>query len=327
MEQNPINNNTSSKPTVNNPNDHSLGNIEGSSRWLILWAGLVIAVPAILIYLYAVSPFHFSIAQFELKKLPTQTLDEIVDDSSSFAASTNMPVETFLTQDTQQVVANDSQRAKTMIAGGFQFQSSLVPFHMPIFTDSTKHRILLIGDSEAGGLRYPLNDYCLANGHKFVACVEWYSATVFNFAKADTISQIIRKYKPTYIFIVMGLNELFARDLKARSNAAKLLAKKLEGIPYTWIGPANWAEDNGINEVFAKAADQGTFFPTKTLMLPRAEDGRHPNNKGYRIWMDSLATWMTHSAKWRIPMNPPTKRARPLRASIITINAAKYRGY
>jgi len=327
VEHNPINTSNQTKPKQDRHNDHSLGNIEGSSRWLILWAGIVIALPALLIFLYSVSPFQFSIAQFELKKLPSESLEEIINDSTKAELAGNKPVETFLTQDTQHLALNDSQRAKTMIAGGFAFQSSLVPFHMPIFTDSTKHRILLIGDSEAGGLRYPLNDYCLANGHKFVACVEWYSATVFNFAKADTITQIIRKYKPTYIFIVMGLNELFARDLKARSSAAKLLAKKLEGIPYTWIGPANWAEDNGINDVFAKAADPGTFYPTKTLELPRADDGRHPNNKGYRIWMDSLATWITHTAKWRIPMNPPSKRARPLRANIITINAAKYRGY
>jgi lysophospholipase L1-like esterase len=203
----------------------------------------------------------------------------------------------------------------------------LPPYELPVFADTTKHRILLIGDSESGGLRYPLNDYCLSNGHKIVLSLEWYSATTFNFGRSDTIQKIIAKYKPTYIFLVFGLNELYARDLKARKIAANQLAKKLRGIPYAWIGPANWDEDHGINKVFQSSADSATYFLTKKLTLTRAGDGRHPDVQGYRVWMDSIAGWLQTSARYKMAMKPPRKRGRPFRAPIITINAAKYRGY
>lgn len=204
---------------------------------------------------------------------------------------------------------------------------TLPTYELPVFADTTKHRILLIGDSESGGLRYPLNDYCLANGHKLILSLEWYSATVFNFGRSDTIDKIIARFKPTYIFLVFGLNELYARDLKARKIAGNLLAKKLRNIPYAWIGPANWDEDYGINKVFKSSADSGTFFLTKNLTLTRADDGRHPDVQGYRVWMDSVANWLQTSAKYKMAMKPPRKRGRPFRSAIITLNAAKYRGY
>jgi lysophospholipase L1-like esterase len=185
----------------------------------------------------------------------------------------------------------------------------------------------LIGDSEIGGLRYSINDYCRENGHKIVLAVEWNSATTFNFGRSDTIDKIIAKYKPSYIFMAFGLNELYARDLKARKIAANKLAEKLKGIPYAWIGPANWDEDFGINKVFESSAESGTYFMSKNLTLSRSKDGRHPDNKGYRAWMDSIATWVQTSAKYKLKMKVPKKRARPYLSPVIIINAAKYRGY
>jgi hypothetical protein len=43
--------------------------------------------------------------------------------------------------------------------------------------------------------------------------------------------------------------------------------------------------------------------------------------------MDSIAGWLQTSARYKMAMKPPLKRGRPFRAHIITINAAKYRGY
>ena len=105
---------------------------------------------------------------------------------------------------------------------------------------------MLIGDSEIGGLRYSINDYCRENGHKIVLAVEWYSATTFNFGRSDTIDKIIAKYKPTYVFMVLGLNELYARDIKARKIAANQLdnaAKTVEKVKA--INPAE-AEINAL---------------------------------------------------------------------------------
>ena len=195
------------------------------------------------------------------------------------------------------------------------------------FSDTIKHRILLIGDSECGGLCFPLNDYCEQNGYKLLLTLAWNSATVFNFAFSDTINKIILKCKPSYLFIVFGLNELPARDLEQRKKAADQFAKKIGGIPYLWIGPANYMNDYGINKVFESAAETDCFFLTNNMELPRGEDGRHPSIKGYRLWMDSIAKWIKISAKYKIAMEKPIKTRYTFKSRIINLNAAKFRGY
>ena len=184
-----------------------------------------------------------------------------------------------------------------------------------------------MGDSECGGLCRQLNDYCIQNGHKLVVSFVWNSATILNFAYADTVTQIIKKYKPTYIFLVVGLNELYAKDIAKRKNAAMALAKKLEGIRYSWIGPANYVKDYGINNAFFTSALPGTFFSSKDLNLSKGSDNRHPNTAGYRMWMDTIASWVSTSAKYPLLMNEPLKRKQGIKSKIISLNASKYRGY
>ncbi len=303
----------------------NIASAKPSSPWLIVWAGLSITLPILLLYIYSCKPEAFSFAGIELKQiLGNQDIDAMLAslDEPENPSTVNQPS-----------VIRDSATSKTSTDSTLPFLSqsngafTLPAYELPVFADTTKHRILLIGDSESGGLRYPLNDYCLANGHKLILSMEWYSATVFNFGRSDTIDKIIARYRPTYVFLVFGLNELYARDLKARKIAANQVAKKMRNIPYAWIGPANWDEDFGINRVFKSSADSGTFFLTKNLKLTRAGDGRHPDVQGYRVWMDSVANWLQTSAKYKMAMKPPRKRGRPFRSSIITLNAAKYRGY
>ena len=278
------------------------------SRWLIVWAGLSIFLPLLAIYIYSCSDHTIKIGEVEIKQvLGNQDMDQLISEIDKSVKSDTIPVSK---------VALDSN--------GNVVKANYV---IPQLSDTTKHRILLIGDSEIGGLRYSINDYCRENGHKIVLAVEWYSATTFNFGRSDTIDKIIARYKPTYVFMVLGLNELYAKDLKARKIAANQLAEKLKGIPYAWIGPANWQEDFGINKVYESSAEPGAYFMSKNLTLPRSKDGRHPDNKGYRIWMDSIAAWVKTTARYKLKMNVPVKRARPYLSPVITINAAEYRGY
>ncbi len=278
------------------------------SRWLIVWAGLSILLPLLVLYIYSCSENAIQLGKVEIKQIQgNQNVEELIAQIDKTIPKKETEIIQYAL-DTNGNVIN----AKT---------------RLPIITDTSKHRILLIGDSEIGGLRYSINDYCRENGHQIVLAVEWYSATTFNFGRSDTIDKIIQQYKPTYIFLVLGLNELYAKDLKARKKAANQLAEKLKGIPYTWIGPANWDEDFGINKVYESAAEPGTYFWSKNLTLSRSKDGRHPDNKGYRMWMDSLAVWVQTTAKYKLQMRVPKKRARPYLSPVITINAAKYRGY
>lgn len=273
-----------------------------------MWAGLSILLPLLVLYIYSCSENAIQLGKVEIKQIQgNQNVEELIAQIDKTIPKKETEIIQYAL-DTNGNVIN----AKT---------------RLPIITDTSKHRILLIGDSEIGGLRYSINDYCRENGHQIVLAVEWYSATTFNFGRSDTIDKIIQQYKPTYIFLVLGLNELYAKDLKARKKAANQLAEKLKGIPYTWIGPANWDEDFGINKVYESAAEPGTYFWSKNLTLSRSKDGRHPDNKGYRMWMDSLAVWVQTTAKYKLQMRVPKKRARPYLSPVITINAAKYRGY
>jgi lysophospholipase L1-like esterase len=193
--------------------------------------------------------------------------------------------------------------------------------------DSTQHRILLLGDSEAGGIKNVLNDYCQSNGHKLVATIEWYSATSVNFAKGDTISKLIARYKPTYIFVLFGLNEVLARDAANRRAMARLFHKRLRKVPYAWIGPTNWGQDFVVTDAFRAAADSAAFFSSKSLVLPKASDGRHPSLSGYRIWMANIANWLQTSARWKMKMMPPARVGYPRKFRTIVFNAAEFRGY
>lgn len=301
----------------------------------LIWAGLTFILPLSFFFWYDFSDATFTFFGFELKKLTQEQVDSDVPEKD---LSDVKPIFQADKKDSSLVINNPKARNSSTKTTNQDTLSSntkndkaevqkQVVEQITYDLSGTNQRVLLMGDSECGGLCYPLNDYCKANGHELVATLVWNSAGIFNYAYSDTVVKIIEKYKPTYIFIVLGLNEMYARDLSKRQKAAAVLARKLEGIPYTWVGPANYMEDYGINNVYKQAAKSGAFYLTKQLTLPKGKDKRHPNKEGYRIWMDSLATWVSHSARYPLPLALPGKRNRGITGKIISLNAAKYRGY
>jgi hypothetical protein len=303
-----------------------------TKRWTI-WAGLSLVLPVCLIFSYNRASESLVFFGWELKKIggqeetndvPLEGMELFYEGDHSLLVELEQKSGTASRDSLQQQDAKDSKKQPSTVSSQ---GSSDAEESISYDVTGEKQRILLMGDSECGGLCYPLNDYCRANGHELVATLVWNSAGIYNFAYADTVEKIIRKYKPTYIFIALGLNELYVRDITRRKKAAAVLAKKIEGIPYTWVGPANYMEDFGINNAFKQAAQPGAFYLTKQLTLPKGGDKRHPNKQGYRIWMDSLAIWVSNSAKHSLPLQPPAKRNRPLTGKIISLNAARYRGY
>ena len=171
-----------------------------------------------------------------------------------------------------------------------------------------KKRILLVGDSEAEGLMYPLNDYCQNSGHELVKAVVWYSASDMTYAANDTLKNEIAKVKPDYIIMVIGLNQIFQQSFDSSIKAVAKIKETFGDIPYTWVGPANWVDDKGINNVYDSQTDPGTFFLSKNLVMGRGKDGRHPDLNGYYIWMEALSKWLKTEAKWKLNMNTPPKR-------------------
>jgi hypothetical protein len=281
-------------------------------RFYLFWAAIGFLLACSALYLYSYIPVTYVVADQEIKKLfEIETPVQRVDRKIEVAKIDTIPTY-IIPKDTAKMVYSD-------IPEPVLPDSSL--------DDSTHHRVILIGDSEAGGIKNVLNDYCQSNGHKLVATVEWASATTLNFAKSDTISKIIKRYRPTFVFVLFGLNEVLAKDYTTRKVLAKSFHKRLNGLPYAWIGPTNWGYDYVVSDAFQAAADSAAFFSSKHLILPKATDGRHPSLPGYRIWMGNVANWLQESSRWKMRMMPPERFGYPKKYKAIVLNAADYRGY
>lgn len=171
--------------------------------------------------------------------------------------------------------------------------------------DSAAHNILIFGDSMLEGLNKRLSAYADANGHKLNSVI-WYSSTSEVWGSCDTLKVYLKRFKPTYIFISLGGNELFVKDIaKKRDKWVKRLLAQVGDIPYIWIGPPNWKRDTGINDLIEANVKPGCFFKSDGMHFVRQADGAHPTYESAALWMDSIARWMPRHAAHPIKMEKP----------------------
>ena len=178
------------------------------------------------------------------------------------------------------------------------------PIPEPEGPDTSSHRILFVGDSMVEGLRYRLSQYATANGHT-MQCVIWYSSSSKYWARGDTLTHFIKRFDPTYIFLCIGANELFVRNLDERDAAVSKILDEVGDLPYIWIGPPNWKPDTGINDILLRHCGKKRYYPSLRLQYQRAKDGAHPVLSSYNMWADSVSTWLrdssAHPIRWDIP--------------------------
>lgn len=185
-----------------------------------------------------------------------------------------------------------------------QVDSIVQSSHVTAVVDTTAQRILLFGDSMVEGLSKRMRNYAAENGHELLNVI-WYSSSTKIWAQHDTLNYYIRQFEPTYIMLCLGGNELSVRDLNKRDDYIQTIISEIGDRPFVWIGPPNWKEDTGINDLIKKNAGTGRYFPSKRLTFKRKEDGAHPTQASSAQWMDSVAVWMADSAAYRIRMAPP----------------------
>lgn len=204
---------------------------------------------------------------------------------------------------------------KTDIASHFQHKANVSDTLMldtltqvsdTVVPDTTSQRILLFGDSMVEGLSRRLKYYAAENGHELLNVI-WYSSSTKIWAQRDTLAHFIRQFQPTYFMVCLGGNELFVRDLDKREEYIRTIIDKMGNSPFVWIGPPNWKEDTGINELFKNNAGERRFFPSKDLIFERASDGAHPTQAASNIWMDSVAVWVARRSCHPIRMEVPTR--------------------
>lgn len=320
----------------------------------LLKSAAIIGFPLALLFLYNYANLEVLVDGIPLKKISRHIVES---DTSASALPPDIDLEpVFSESGTDSLGTNDSLAIADSLAAMDSLRQDTVPIENPAAaypgydgdssdsgktatrlrpryienTDSTgekKQRILLIGDSQAGGIMYPLNDYCVENGHELVGVFTWFSASAYNFGYSKKVEEVIARFEPSLIVVVLGLNEMYARDTDRRLSAATKLKEKFGDIPYLWVGPANYMKDYGINKVYEQVAGSDRYVLSKDLELPRSSDNRHPNGKGYRIWMDFIAYFVQESPLYDFSFNPPKKTGNKIKGRIITANAGRDRGY
>ena len=149
--------------------------------------------------------------------------------------------------------------------------------------DTTSKTILFIGDSMLEGLGPRLAAYAKHNGHTLVNVI-WYSSTTEVWGRTTKLKEYINQFKPNYVFVCLGANELFVSDIKKkRQRYLDNMLSQIGNIPYVWIGPPNWKPDTGINDMLEASCADGSFFLSNGQHFDRAKDGA---NHLPAIWTD-----------------------------------------
>jgi hypothetical protein len=176
-----------------------------------------------------------------------------------------------------------------------------------VVRDTCSQRILFFGDSMLEGLSKRLKQYASENNHDLMNVIWYSSSTKIWGQRADTIAHFIRDFKPTYIFVCLGANELFVRNPENNDAYVKQILSQIGNIPYIWIGPPNWKEDTGINDLIQKNVAPNCFFASDQLTYERASDGAHPTFSSAAKWMDSIAIWMNDRILMDFPQDDQSK--------------------
>lgn len=171
--------------------------------------------------------------------------------------------------------------------------------------DTTAKTILFIGDSMLEGLAPRLAKYCDKNGHKLIEVI-WYSSSTKCWGETARLTELISKFHPDYIFVCLGANELYVPDIKrARRPHLKKMLAEIGDIPYVWIGPPNWDEDTGINDLLKQEVDEGCFYLSAHDHFDRSRDGAHPTRASAHQWMDRVVKWVGTEGAHPIKLDRP----------------------
>ncbi len=164
-----------------------------------------------------------------------------------------------------------------------------------IKTDSLPQSLFIFGDSMTFNLALRLAQYAKQNGHS-IHSVNWDSSNTKIWAEHDTLQHFINLYKPTQIFISLGSNELYFKNPESRAPYVKKILEVIDTIPYVWIGPPNWKEDAGINDMLERICKKGSFFRSAGMEFKRRSDHIHPTRQSSALWVDSIMRWIPSSS-------------------------------
>jgi len=236
--------------------------------------------------------------------------------TATFAETLLTPPDT--TKKNKVTVIADTAVKNTQIAddGTLIQDSTKVQPSGPQPMDTTSKTILFIGDSMLERFGPRLAAYAKANGHTLINVI-WYSSTTEIWGRGTRLQERIAEFHPDYIFVCLGANELFVRDIrKNRQKYVDNILSQIGNIPYVWIGPPNWKPDTGINDMIQESVAPGCFYLSNGEHFDRASDGAHPTKASAAAWCDRVCKWVMTSSSHPIRLEKPTENTARCRTII-----------
>jgi len=201
-----------------------------------------------------------------------------------------------------QVSPQIQENAKFFLA----YQNTVKAEPKPVL-DTTKQVILLTGDSMVGsGIAIGLKKFSEYNQHKITA-VSFESTTTIHWSKTKKLDSLIQVYQPTLVILSLGSNELFTKNIVAHQPYIEDIIKQAGDTKFIWVGPPNWQEDTGINDLLKNTVGEDKFFLSKDLELSRLSDGVHINRKGSLVWAEAFTEWLKDESVYKIYFKNPLK--------------------
>lgn len=156
-------------------------------------------------------------------------------------------------------------------------------------------------------LRLRLARLCHEKGYVLYSVI-WPSSSLVWWGRSDTLAAFVRRLRPTYVLLCIGSNELFIPGIRKREPYVRRILAQVGELPFVWIGPPNWKEDTGINDLLKEVVGPGRFFDSRRLSYERVEDGAHPTPTSAYRWADSLAAFLRDSALYPLglPITGPS---------------------
>ena len=255
--------------------------------WLLLVLALVVVVGV------AFLPDDLSIGAYTIKRAPIK--DALLADNTVLTDS--------FVEETDSVEIRETELVS-----------------QPVVTDSVPKSILLFGDSMTYNLALRLASYAAQNGHKMHA-VNWDSSNTKIWADTDTLLYYIKKYNADFIFVSLGSNELYFKKPEMRLPYVKRILEMIGETPYVWIGPPNWREDSGINDMLQAACAPGSFFRSAGMEFKRKKDKIHPTREASALWIDSIMRWMPKSRHPILSDCPSDSISKNVKTNVIFLKA------
>lgn len=168
-----------------------------------------------------------------------------------------------------------------------------------------KERMLILGDSMVEVLSPELHAYAKVNGHELVPAI-WYGSTTAAWAGGPELGRLLKEIDPTMVIVVLGSSELTRRSIATRRPYIEAIARRVGARKLAWIGPPNWREDTGINDLVADVVGRDRFFLSEGLELSRKKDGIHPDTAGGHVWVSAFVSWLATESRFGLEMVQPS---------------------